>query len=478
MLSVDPPFALSRQLLQGVQCWSITVDLAVPSQDDFALELTADEVRILFSGSQDPHIRCREQLACRMPSADVKINVEDAKCKFSRKNRQLSISWSSAPSKSRLESSECGGSKGCPGHGAAFPTDPGPRPVATVRDSKAGNLEERIAALREECGSVASALPAPGSLGDAAQDVRDRRLAKTVAGQISKMCRDAQSEADPEQLAGIIDTALSMSGRAADSWERGRLVILVAREVDPALSHLRTCCFEQAVALLFEAREAGGCPWPASQAALVMADGLYNAGLAWRDRDDEAAEGLLREALASLGRRSGKEFDSMRATVLHALAEMGADGTGEHLEKAGELLAGVQAQKSEEAARAELGFAAAADARRLPIRAHSFSDEQQRVTIYVRLDEALFSGASAAVRSCEEHVQAHFDAGSETSLELRIAAPAGAGASEVACWVLRLAPLKRPVVPGATKVKLKNGVLSLALRKKDAALWHDGLIGG
>merc|ERR1712146_596433 len=99
------------------------------------------------------------------------------------------------------------------------------------------------------------------------------------------------------------------------------------------------------------------------------------------------------------------------------------------------------------------GFAAASSAKKLTILNYSYSDQEQAITVRIKLDEALFEGAASRVTSKARHLRVVFDdlGDDQKAVELRVAAPAAPETDELACWVLRLAPLFRAVLPEATE---------------------------
>eukprot|EP00747_Dinoflagellata_sp_TGD_P166565 gnl/TRDRNA2_/TRDRNA2_189531_c0_seq1.p1 gnl/TRDRNA2_/TRDRNA2_189531_c0~~gnl/TRDRNA2_/TRDRNA2_189531_c0_seq1.p1 ORF type:complete len:475 (-),score=92.32 gnl/TRDRNA2_/TRDRNA2_189531_c0_seq1:96-1520(-) len=470
-LSVEPPFELHPPAPDSTSgCWRLVVDLGTYSAESVDCDLASDEVRVSFLGGGADSCAAQRHLCCRLPPGAPRIDVGSAatSCRFSRRQKVLSVSWQ-------------GIVPGAPPVG--FGSE-----ASDAADLSAESLDSRIAALREECQRASARMAPPASSTAPPRSAADQldnpssddiKLFKTVAAQVSRLfAKSTEAGGQPEHLASVVDMALEMSGKATNACERARLVMGVGEAVDPSATGLRERCLARAVELLEQAAEED------SGGGLPKVDILYLLGVA-QDRLGWAkhAEKSLRAALDALGSRKSQEAEVLRARIYRVLAEACAQQshTGEargHLEAAGDLLKCVRDREIAEAAARAESFAAPSDAERLPIRRYAVMDDERQATVRVNLDEAIFPGAARLVGDrLGRHIQVAFDDGSRTAMELRVAAPKEPDGTELACWVLRLSPLRHPVVPDATVVRLrKNGTVSLVLRKEDALLWSQGLL--
>eukprot|EP00933_Yihiella_yeosuensis_P053415 TRINITY_DN5164_c0_g5_i1.p1 TRINITY_DN5164_c0_g5~~TRINITY_DN5164_c0_g5_i1.p1 ORF type:complete len:396 (-),score=94.47 TRINITY_DN5164_c0_g5_i1:802-1884(-) len=326
----------------------------------------------------------------------------------------------------------------------------------------------------------------------------EARLVKTVAAQVTRLLASGvqgpEGISGAEHLAGVVDYALEMSGKAKEPVERSRLLM----EVGKALSNdaknrgaieLRVHCFVKATDTLDDAAEATRGSRALTELARLRGEALSLAADAFSRLGEEgAAEASLQEAVKSLGKYSSKDEECSRlvASAHKMLAEVCSHGkerqkdTEKHLEAAEQLLSDISVQRSEAQAEASLGFAVPAGAERIPLRKYSFSDGSRHCSIRIDLDEALYDGASQLITNQCRHLKVNFDEGSNTVLELHIAAPKTKPLdthipdASRACWVLRLAPLYRPVVAEATEVKLRRGVVELRLTKQESSPWYEG----
>ncbi|CAE8629199.1 unnamed protein product [Polarella glacialis] len=400
------------------------------------------------------------------------------------------------------------GAKSCPSQpaGAAetrksVPREPQPQQPQQQQQNggsqeRPANLEEldaRIAALTEECSGIRAKKKVERvSQTSTTADQQDDRLAKTVAAQIAKLHSDGvkgpEGESPSEHLAGVVDMALAMSGRAEAPPERARLLVLVGKALPRSsrlrggLNELRARVFAQAVEVLEEDPESSR----RGAQRQVRGEALSLAGQAHADLGEDAlAETKLQEAVAVLSKLGAE--DEVGKTLLAAAHKMLAEicsrlrptegAAGKHVQAAEGILQKLQEKRSAEEAEAAEVFAVPPTAERLPVWKYAFSDSERHVTFRVTLDEALYKGASGMVAS-RRHVQAVFDEGSQTAVELRLAAPRASPDVDLACWVLRLAPLYRAVVPQATEVKLRPKYVELRLLKEEAAPWYDNPLKG
>ncbi|CAK0866210.1 unnamed protein product [Prorocentrum cordatum] len=426
--------------------WRLTADLGGVGPDDFALDLNAGEVRISFASAAGP----RPPLSFLLPPGVPLIDVPSATCHFSRQRGRLTVSWAAlAPASS--SGAPCQGTSG---------VAVGGRPGSTAEDS----LDERIAALAEECRGLTGAPAA--RRGDS-----DERLVGAVAAQVARL---HDGGADPEHLASVVSTALQCTGRAADPAERSRLLLQVGHALEGKVPELRANCYEMAVEVLEGASAASPLLQPE---ACLFAAGA-NAGLGMH----EAAEVLLRHGLQALAskRDVGEGATLLRARIHASLADVLSrirpEEAEAHLQAAREACATEEGRQAERLQRASVAFAAPSGAERLPVRTYSVADGERQVSVRVPLDDGLYPGAASAVSSAAGHLRVEFDPGSSTAVELHIAAPRAPGAAGVACWVLRLAPLRHAVVPGAAEVQLRAGRAELRLLKEEAGPWLNGLL--
>merc|ERR1712224_1116166 len=100
-----------------------------------------------------------------------------------------------------------------------------------------------------------------------------------------------------------------------------------------------------------------------------------------------------------------------------------------HLEAAASLFKGILTEREKKAEEVKVGFAEPQTEERIPIVAYSFVDydPEPKLTVRVKLDEALFPGASKVVTSEVRHVRWCFDTVHyNTGVELHISAPKSA----------------------------------------------------
>jgi len=171
---------------------------------------------------------------------------------------------------------------------------------------------------------------------------------------------------------------------------------------------------------------------------------------------------------------------SAHKALAQVCSQLSPEEASHHAAAAEGLLQKIRDTRTSKEAEAAEGFCLPPGAERLPVRRYAFLDSEKHATVRVNLDEALFKGASGLVTSQFRHLQAAFDPGSDTAVELRIAAPKSLDeiSGPLICWVLRLAPLLREVVPSGTEVRLKRGYAELKLQKEMAGGWHDSPVKG
>jgi len=103
---------------------------------------------------------------------------------------------------------------------------------------------------------------------------------------------------------------------------------------------------------------------------------------------------------------------------------------------------------------------------------YAFADGEESVQFYVIFDKDLWNGAAAHIT--ESRIQVVSKA---TSLEIKLlSVPVSDRASDVvATWRLQLAPLFSRVEPSLTSWKVRNGKLTVKLRKSKAGAWKKGV---
>eukprot|EP00419_Tripos_fusus_P003180 CAMPEP_0172683390 /NCGR_PEP_ID=MMETSP1074-20121228/18813_1 /TAXON_ID=2916 /ORGANISM="Ceratium fusus, Strain PA161109" /LENGTH=218 /DNA_ID=CAMNT_0013502231 /DNA_START=10 /DNA_END=666 /DNA_ORIENTATION=+ len=99
---------------------------------------------------------------------------------------------------------------------------------------------------------------------------------------------------------------------------------------------------------------------------------------------------------------------------------------------------------------------------------YTFADTAEVATIYIELDKDLWNGASDCVTDASVDVACRE---SEVTITLQ-GVPTARAASTLANWRLHLAPMFHSVVPELTSWRLRNGKVSIKLKKKKAQDWR------
>jgi len=480
---VVPPFDLSPPGKIGGP-WKLAVDVDVEDPDGFACDISADEVRVSFADD-------RQTVCCTLPPEAPRMEPNVARCKFSSRKRQLVIVWGECeevvferevptanlkvqmPREPLKTDSNAGRSKGL------------------CQDMSLEEVDAKIDTLRKECSSAAHQFE---KLADCNRqqrtsdplDKNDRKLVQTLAAQIVRLNRDLP-DAGCEYLTEVIDTALGASGKASNEAARAQLLLEIGHTLGPERGELQVHCYEKAAINL----SAKCDEEPNRRLVVALGESLLHSGLArQRLKDEETAEAALKGVLDVLHPISGADVEELKAKAHRALSDIKPEAATGHLEAAASLFKGILTKREKVAEEVKVGFAEPDTQERVPIVAYSFVDydPEPKLTVRVKLDEALFLGASKVVTSEVRHVRWCFDKiHPKTSVELHISAPKSAGATKTILWVFRMPCLRFPVVPDQTAVRIRKGVVSLVFRKEDAYPWHcllrdqssaDGLWGG